>query len=55
MTRYIINAMWQVEEWLSRDDCGSTGFIRDALGTLGLAVLFVGVVYLAYGFGMGGL
>lgn len=31
------------------------GIIRDALGTIGLAVLFVGVVWVAYGFGMGGI
>lgn len=31
------------------------GRIRDALSCLGLMVLFVGVVYVAYGFGMGGM
>lgn len=31
------------------------GLIRDALSCLGLAVMFVGVVYVAYGFGIGGM
>lgn len=33
----------------------ASGRIRDVLGAIGLAVLFVGVVYLAYGFGIGGI